>query len=206
MANKSKAGSSATQVLAESAVMIALSIALFAVSEMIPWPWAYGGGFTIFGQVPIVILSYRHGLKAGLPAALVLALFELIMGLKNFSYVTGIGAMLIVALFDYLIAFGGLGLAGIFRKPFEGRETFAARQVPALALGSLFVCLLRFVCHFISGVTVWSGYAPSSAATAVIWYSLTYNGAYMLIETIITIIGAVAVGSLLDLSKKRVGR
>ena len=194
------------QVLAESAVMVALSIALFAVSDMIPWPWAYGGGFTIFGQVPIVIISYRHGLKAGIPAALVLAIFEMIMGLKNFSYVTGIGAMLIVALFDYLIAYGVLGLGGMFKRAFAGKATPAARQVPALALGSLVVCLLRFTCHFISGVTVWSGYAPDSAIKAVILYSLTYNGAYMLIETVITIVGAIAVGSMLDLSKQRISK
>ena len=206
MAGKTKSGFSSTQVLAESAVMVALSIALFAVSDLIPWPWAYGGGFTLFGQVPIVIISYRHGLKAGVPAALVLAIFEMIMGLKNFSYVTGIGAMLIVALFDYLIAYGGLGLGGMFKKSFAEKETVAARQVPALVLGSLVVCLLRFTCHFISGVTVWSGYAPDSAIKAVILYSLTYNGAYMLIETVITIVGAVAVGSLLDLSKRRISR
>ena len=206
MATKTKSDFSSTHVLAESAVMIALSIALFAVSELIPWPWAYGGGFTIFGQVPIIIISYRHGLKAGIPAALVLAIFELIMGLKNFSYVTGVGAMLIVALFDYLIAYGVLGLGGIFKGAFAKKETVAARQAPALALGSLVACLLRFLCHFISGVTVWSGYAPSSAISAVILYSLTYNGAYMLIETVITIVGAVAVGSLLDLSKRRISR
>ncbi|MBR4728040.1 MAG: energy-coupled thiamine transporter ThiT [Clostridia bacterium] len=206
MKNKTGIAVSTTQVLAESAVMIALSIALFAVSEMIPWPWAYGGGFTIFGQVPIIIISYRHGLKAGIPAALVLAIFELIMGLKNFSYVTGVGAMLMVALFDYLIAYGVLGMGGMLKKAFENRDTFAARQVPALAIGSLIVCLLRFTCHFISGVTVWSGYAPSSAIKAVILYSLTYNGAYMLIETVITVIGAIAVGSLLDLGKRRISR
>lgn len=206
MKNNTGPAVSTTQVLAESAVMIALSIALFAVSEMIPWPWAYGGGFTIFGQVPIIIISYRHGLKAGIPAALVLAVFEMIMGLKNFSYVTGVGAMLVVALFDYLIAYGVLGLGGFLKKAFENRDTFAARQVPALAIGSLIVCLLRFTCHFISGVTVWSGYAPSSAITAVILYSLTYNGAYMLIETVITVIGAIAVGSLLDLGKRRISR
>ena len=46
-----------TVILAEGAIMVALSIALFAVSDLIPWPYAYGGGFSIFAQVPIVIYS-----------------------------------------------------------------------------------------------------------------------------------------------------
>lgn len=219
MANKSQSGFSSTQVLAESAVMVALSIALFAVSEIIPWPsWLQGGGITLFGQVPIVVLSYRHGIKAGLPAALVLGIFELIMGLSNFGYVKGAVSYLVVALFDYLLAYGLLGLGGIFRKAFEKKESFRARQVPALALGSVFACALRFLCHFLSGVTVWSEYTQSGGGftnldslihgitKASVIYSVTYNGGYMLPETIITVVGAVAVGSLLDLSKKRVSR
>ena len=72
-----------TQVLAESAMMVALSLAVFLVSEFIPWPYAYGGGFSLFGQVPIILVSYRHGIKNGLPAALVLALFEMMMALSS---------------------------------------------------------------------------------------------------------------------------
>lgn len=203
---KTEKALSNTRVLTEAAMMVAMSIALFWLSEFVPWPWAFGGGFTIFGQVPLVILSYRHGIKAGVPAALVLALFELIMGLKNFSYVKGIGAILAVAFLDYLIAFGGLGLGGIFRGIGAKKQNKASRQVPALVIGSVFVCALRFACHFLSGITVWKDYAPSSAIKAVLWYSFTYNGAYMLIETIITVIGVIAVGSLIDLRKKHIGR
>lgn len=186
-----------TQILAESAMMVALSIAIFLISEFIPWPFAYGGGFTLFGQVPIIIVSYRHGIKNGLAASVVLALFELFMGFKNLSYVTGIAAMAVVVFADYIIAFGCLGFGGIFRDRLGGR------QRRELIAGGLAVCIVRFICHFISGVTVWKGYCPSDQAVAV--YSLVYNGSYMLIETVLTLVGLAAVGSFFDLKKKNIG-
>lgn len=182
-----------THSLAESAIMLALSIALFAVSDAIPWPYAYGGGFSLFGQVPIIIVSYRHGLKNGLIASTGLALFEMLMGFKNFSYVSGLVAWFIVAFADYIIAFGCLGLGGIFKNKIKN-------QTAALITGGILVCAIRFLCHFISGVTIWGGYAPENMLVGV--YSLVYNGSYMLIETIITVIGLVAVSTAFNFSKK----
>ena len=182
------------QILAESAMMVALSIAVFIVSDFIPWPYAYGGGFSLFGQVPIILLSYRHGIKNGLAASSLLAIFEMMMGYKNFAYVSGIAAYLIVAFADYIIAFGCLGLGGMFRGRFGGR------QAAELALGGAVVCVIRFICHFISGVTIWSGYCPEGMAVA--WYSFIYNGSYMAIELILTVIGLIAVGKTFGLMKK----
>lgn len=181
------------QIIAESAIMIALSIALFAVSDAIPWPFIYGGGFSLFGQVPIIIVSYRHGIRNGLVASTALALFEMIMGFKNFSHVNGIVAWLIVALADYLIAFGCLGLGGIFKNKIKN-------QTAALVTGGISVCIIRFLCHFVSGITIWKGYTPENMLVGV--YSLVYNGSYMLIETIITVIGLVAVSAVFNFKKK----
>ena len=185
-----------THSLAESAVMIALSIALFAVSDAIPWPFLYGGGFSLFGQVPIIIVSYRHGLKNGLIASTALALFEMLMGFKNFSYVNGIVAWLIVAFADYLVAFGCLGFGGIFKRKFKN-------QTAELVTGGIVVCFIRFICHFISGVTIWAGYTPENMLVGV--YSFLYNGSYMLIETIITVVGLIAVSAAFNLGKKNLG-
>lgn len=190
-----KEKASKTQILAESAIMVALSIAVFAVSDMLPWPYAYGGGFSLFGQVPIIIVSYRHGIKNGLAASTVLALFEMMMGYKNFSYVTGIAAYLIVAFADYIIAFGCLGLGGMFKGKF-------GKQPLELALGGVVVCIIRFICHFISGVTIWSGYCPEDMAIGT--YSFIYNGSYMAIELVLTVIGLLAVGKIFKLDKKKI--
>jgi hypothetical protein len=66
--------------------------------------------------------------------------------------------------------------------------------------GGLVVCFIRFLCHFVSGVTIWSGYAPENMLVGV--YSLVYNGSYMLIETIITIIGLTAISAAFNFKKK----
>lgn len=92
-----------------------------------------------------------------------------------------------IALFDYIIAYGVAGLGGIFRG--------IKNQAVGMGFGALLTGVLRFICHFISGVTVWSGFAEDMPA----WlYSLTYNGAYMLPETVILIVGAVLIGMIID--------
>lgn len=184
-----------TQVLAESAIMVALSIAIFLVSDLLPWPFLYGGGFTLFGQVPIIIVSYRHGIKNGVAASLVLAMFEMIMGYKNFVHVTGLAAYLTVAVVDYIIAFGCLGLGGMFKGKFGGKQT------AELAFGGAVVCIIRFICHYVCGVTIWKSYCPEGMAVEL--YSLFYNGSYMLIEFILTVIGLIAVGKFIDINKKK---
>ena len=201
--NGKLSGKSKTFVLAESAIMLALSAALMTISEFIPWPaWIQGGGITLFGQVPIIVLSYRRGLRVGIPAALLLGAFELVMGLSNFAWVKGIVSYIVVALFDYLIAFGVLGLGGIFRKA-KGR--LAAK----ITAGAVLASALRFLCHFLSGITVWSEYTQGNGGftnldslihginKGAVIYSVTYNGGYMLPEAIITAIGCAALALVL---------
>lgn len=167
--------------------MTAMSIALFAVSDLLPWPYAYGGGFSIFAQVPIIIYSYRRGIKSGISAALVLSVYQLLTGLKNFAWVNGIGAYIIVALADYIIAFGCLGFGGMFK----GKLKSPAAE---LTVGSIAVCFVRFICHFISGVTIWTDYCPADMIVPV--YSLLYNGSFMLAEAIITVVGVLALSKI----------
>lgn len=184
-------------LLAEGAIMTAMSIALFAVSDLLPWPYAYGGGFSIFAQVPIIIYSYRRGIKNGFSAALVLSVYQLLTGLKNFAWVSGIAAYLIVALADYIIAFGCLGFGGAFKGKLKNPAT-------ELTVGSVVVCFVRFICHFISGVTIWTDYCPADMIVPV--YSLLYNGSFMLAETIITVVGVLALSkipAIIDTKGKR---
>lgn len=178
--------------IAETALMIALAGVLAAVA-VIPFP--FGGSVTLFSQVPIIIIAYRYGTKWGLVSGFTLSLIQIILGLDNFAYVKGFGAYCVLVLADYIIPYTALGLGGIFKKKLK--------IVPALALGSILVSSIRFVCHFITGVTIWSGYAPSSALSAIIKYSLGYNASYMLPEMAVTIIGACIIGRFFDIEKER---
>ena len=183
---------SSIQKLAESAIMLALSVLLnaFPIYKM-----PMGGDVTLFCQLPIIVISYRHGLRWGLLTGFAMGVIQMLFGLSNFSYVTGIVAYLVVACADYLIAFSSLGLGGIFRKTIKN-------QALSLAAGGALVSAIRFFCHFISGVTVWADYA--NGAKAVWIYSLTYNGSFMAAELVLTVIGALALGSLLDFRTARI--
>ncbi len=178
--------------IAESAIMIALATVL---CEVLKFDWPYGGSITIFGQVPLIIISYRYGVKWGTFSGLVMGIIQMLFGLSNFSWVKGIVAYLILAFADYIIAFGALGLGGMFRNKIKN-------QVISISLGAFVVSFIRFLCHFISGVTIWGDYA--NGAPAVWIYSLTYNGGYMLPEAIITVAGCAVIAGLFNLTSKEI--
>ncbi len=181
-----------TRRIAESAIMIALATVL---CEFLKVDWPYGGSITIFGQVPLIVISYRYGIKWGAFTGLVMGVIQMLFGFQNFSWVNGIISYLILAFADYIVAFGALGFGGMFRNKFKN-------QVLAISLGAAVVSFIRFLCHFISGVTIWGDYAKG--AKSVWLYSLTYNGGYMLPEAIITIVGCAVIATLFNLTSKEI--
>lgn len=178
--------------IAESAIMLALATIL---SELAVFKLPYGGSVTLFSQVPMVVISYRYGIKWGAFSGLVMGVVQMLFGLGNFSYVSGLVAYLILIFADYIIAFGSLGLGGMFRSKISNSAV-------ALPLGGAVVSVIRFICHFISGVTIWGDY--SNGSMGAVWYSLTYNGSYMLPELIITVVGCAVIGGIFDLSSPEI--
>ncbi len=172
-------------MLCESAVMLALSTAL---SMVIFFNLPAGGSITVFSMLPILIIAYRYGVKWGLTVGVTYGLIQMLLGLNNLSYATNALAAVCIILFDYLVAFGVLGFGGIFRK--------MKSQPVGFVLGTLIACLLRFICHFLTGITVWADY--SSGAWSVISYSFIYNGSYMLPETLITAFVGFLIMSIVD--------
>lgn len=183
-----------TRALVESAVMVALAFILSMI-KVIDLP--YGGSVTVASMLPVVIISYRWGLKTGLLSGLVYALTQQLMGLNNLSYVTTWQSVLAIIMLDYIVAFIVCGLGGVFRKPVKN-------QALALGLGAGMACIIRYVCHVISGATVWAGISIPTAAATI--YSLIYNATYMLPETIITVLVAVYLGSTVEFRKERPAR
>lgn len=174
------------RALTECSVMIALSVVLGFI-EIAKMP--YGGSVTPASMFPIVIAAYRHGLGWGMGAAITNSLVQLISGVKYFSYFTTWQSILALILFDYVIAFAIFGIAGIFRKRVK-------QQSVAIALGALLASVIRYVCHVISGATIWAGLSIPTGA--VLAYSLGYNATYMIPETIILVAVSVYLGSIVD--------
>ncbi len=174
------------RVLTESAIMIALStvLSILTIAQM-----PYGGSVTVASALPIAIIAYRYGAKTGLFAGTVYAALQLVLGASNLSYATSWQSALAIIMLDYIVAFTVIGLSGIFRKAIPN-------QAAALTAGTALVCVLRYICHVISGATVWAGISiPTAAALA---YSFIYNATYMIPETIVLVVAALYVGSVID--------
>ena len=59
-----------TKRLTESAMLIAIAVVLELVGKSIIPPMPFGGQLTLCSMLPIVLISYRHGVKWGITAAL----------------------------------------------------------------------------------------------------------------------------------------
>ena len=176
-------------MLTECSVMLALSIVLSLV-KIIRMPM--GGSVTLLSMLPVMLISVKYGLKGGIPTAFVFSLTQLLLGIASgnvFVYCTTGAMVVICALFDYIIPFTVLGCAAMFRKPAEKLRSGNRGAADALLLaGFVIVIVARFVCHFITGFSIWGQWAPEGQSKYI--YSLVYNGQYMLPECIFTTIGA----------------
>jgi len=148
-----------TKVLAEVAILVALATVLSYIRFVV---FPQGGSVTLASMVPLIILSYRRGWKVGIFACLVHGMIQFYQD----PYMLSLAQVLL----EYPVAFGVIGLAGIFK----GNELIGA----VVSLG------LRFLAHTLAGVVFWSDYAPPDMSP--ILYSVIYNGTYMLPEIIIS--------------------
>lgn len=172
---------SKTHKLTEGALMVALATMLSFISL---YHLPQGGDITAFAMLPIILMSYRNGLKWGLLTGFVYSLVQLLLGLQNVMYCPTLISQIGCILLDYVIPYSLLGTACFFARPFKNK-------VLGVAASTFIVCFIRFFCSFLSGILLWGSYAP--AGTPVWIYSLVYNGSYMLPETILTIIASVLI-------------
>ena len=176
--------------LVESALLLAMAtvLSMFPLASL-----PYGGSITACSALPILLIAYRHGTAWGLFSAAAYALLQLLLGMNNLSYFTTAISVVVVILLDYIVPFVCMGLGGVFRK---GRP-----QGQALVMGAVLCGVLRYICHVISGCTVWAGLSiPDQAA---LLYSLAYNATYMVPETLVTVLGAWYLSRVLDVRGDR---
>ena len=213
---------SKTKRITESAMLLAVAIVLELVSKMFIPEMPFGGQVTLMSMLPVVLISYRHGVKWGLVAGLAYAVLEMALGAKTVAAAFqpgyfGDGVMLLNALImcamDYLAAYTLLGLGGCFRNRIKN---------PGLALlcGSLVALGARYLAHVVSGYILFSGWAAwfftqegfpawGASLTASLSpqalgfvYSLVYNGMYMIPEIILTAIGALLLAKVPAIVRK----
>ena len=172
--------------MTECAILIALSTVLSFVKV---WNMPWGGSITLFSMLPVCYISVRHGIKWGLGSSFLYSVIQLFLGISldgllGWGLTGGILASCI--LLDYILAFSALGFAGMLRN----------KGLGGTIVGTLVCVFARFVFHYLSGVYVfasagklWQGFETQNSHL----YSLVYNGAYMLPELLMTVIGAAIV-------------
>lgn len=149
------------QVLAEIAVLVALSAVLFYFKV---YTLPNGGEITFGSMTPILLVALRRGVKPGIVAGVLFSVIVLALEPVVYSVPQG--------LFDYPFAFGALGLAGIFK----GKGISGAIAGVAVGISG------RFVFHFLSGIFFFASYAPSPAFADIAIYSVVYNASYLIPE------------------------
>lgn len=156
-------------------------IALATVLSLIPlFQMPQGGTVTPASMVPIILISLKYDVKWALITSLAYAGIQMLVPPGIFAPPTpDFISYFLVILLDYVIAFGILGLAGTFGRLFK-------KPAVQIVAGAVIVIALRFLCHFTSGIVIWSYYAPQGQSAWL--YSLLYNGPYMLIELVVSAI------------------
>lgn len=162
------AGTHKSRLTVKQLAFCAMAIALGTVlSNLKLFDFPYGGSITLLSMLVICLPGYFFGLGAGLMTGVAYGILQLIID----PYV--LYPMQLVV--DYLLAFGALGLSGIFSNSKFG-----------LIKGYIVGIMGRYVFAVISGwiffgAYAWEGWAPLP-------YSLAYNGSYIFSEAAITII------------------
>lgn len=160
-----------------SAVMLALASVLSLIKI---WQMPLGGTVTLLSMLPIVVLSIRYGIKWGFFCSFIYSLIQISLSFAELmSWGMSVYVWIGCIVFDYIFAYGILGISGIFRK----------HKTAGICGGIALALTLRFISHFISGTIFFTSWCPDS--WNVYLYSLCYNGAYMLPEMTFTMIAAI---------------
>lgn len=180
----SKEQKSSAKELAFAGICVALSFTLSVLKVKI---FASGGSVTFGSFVPIMIYAFVFGPTKGF-------IVGIIHGLLNFiesPYILSAATFL----FDYPLAFIGVGIMGFF-----GKMSREKRGALPLVLGAICVIAVRFVSHLCSGVIFFNEFGPDLAfpswAVGNPWiYSFVYQCTYVPVD------GAIAIAILFALCK-----
>ena len=150
-----------------------VAIALGTVTSMIKlFEFPMGGAMTLFSMLFVTLVGYWYGTRMGITAAVAYGLLQLILGPYIINPVQPI--------VDYILAFGALGLSGVFSKSKNG-----------LVKGYILGVIGRYFFAFLSGVIFFSSSAAEYGFTGFfgpVLYSLVYNGIYIGAEAAITLV------------------
>ena len=156
-----------TKQLVFCAAAMALS---FLTSYITVFSMPYGGSITLFSMLFICLIGYWYGPGVGVMTGLAYGILQFLQEPYVLSLFQGCC--------DYVLAFAGLGLAGLFHKSKNG-----------LVKGYILGILVRGLFHTIGGYLYWMDYMPENFPQALASiYPIVYNYSYILAEGVLTVI------------------
>lgn len=162
-------------------------IALATILSFLPvYEMPMGGSVTLASMLPILLIGVKFGYKWGLGSSTIFMVIQLLQSIIKgnvFVWCTTAGAVIVCVLFDYVVPFTVLGLSA-FAKPSSNK----AINIPKVLITFSVLIFIRFLCHFITGMTIWGQWDDGFWGAFV--YSLSYNGSYMGVELVVTVVVA----------------
>ena len=155
-----KASFSDTRSIVYGAIAIAMSFAL-SYARFIHLP--QGGSVTFASLLPLMIYCCMFGTRRGIAVCLI---YGCLQALQDTYIIHPIQFLL-----DYPLAFGMIGVSGIFceRTPLRKNKFFG------FIVGAVIAVVLRYACHVCSGVFAFADYADLETYDTALAYSFGYN-------------------------------
>ena len=176
-----KRNMSDTRSIVYGAISIALS---FALSYARIFKLPQGGSVTFASLLPLMIYCCMFGTRRGL---VVCTVYGVLQALQDPYIIHPMQFLL-----DYPLAFGLIGVSGIFME----KGVFKDKKIVAFLLGGVLGVVLRYACHVCSGVFAFADYADLEKYNTAIAYSMAYNS-FAFVDMLIALVA----GSTLFASK-----
>lgn len=170
-----------TRSIVYGAISIALSFTL-SYAKLFKLP--QGGSVTFASLLPLMVYCCMFGTRRGL---VVCTIYGVLQALQDPFIIHPMQFLL-----DYPLAFGLIGVSGIFME----KGVFKEKKIVAFLLGGIIAVVLRYACHVCSGVFAFADYADLDKYGSAIVYSMAYNS-----FTFVDMALALVAGSTLFASK-----
>lgn len=160
----------------KSIVYGAISVAMsFALSYIRFLKLGQGGSITFASLLPLIVYCCMFGTRRGI---IVCVIYGVLQSIQDPFIIHPMQFLL-----DYPLAFGLIGVSGIFME----KGVFKKNKVAAFIAGAVLAVLLRYACHVCSGIFAFASYADVEKYGSVIAYSFAYNS-FALIDMLISIV------------------
>ena len=166
-------------------IEVALLATIAYILDLVTQPMSLGPWISLsFKMVPIFLLSFRWGVKAGAMGGFIWGLLQVVTGEAAGGWLTPIQGFL-----EYFVAFSLIGLSGTVKPALDKaiREKKRLQTLTYITVGVILGGFARYTIHYIAGVIFWGSYALEKGQNPYL-YSLIINSSSFLGETIASLI------------------